>query len=120
MSVVKRIDVIPKKNKPALFTVFICVLNEWLDAVDSDGNRLFPILSPEYTYFNTCARVNHCTRGEICEELCVRNEDAKHTDEYCKLLAALNKPSSADKEVFDLTSATISSNEGTTSLTTSE
>lgn len=101
LSIVKRIDVIPKEDSRVLFCVFVIVLNEWTLFKDSIGNYIFPLLNPIYVNFRNSQRVINSVRGELIESICVRKADLSHTDEYCRILAALSKPSSKDKEIYD-------------------
>jgi hypothetical protein len=104
MSVVRRLDVLPVPAKPALFSVFVIVLDEWIEAFPD----LFPALEsdfssplPDVKTGATAARTIGSVRGELVRVLCVRSETREHTPEYAALLRDLGKPSSQDRETYD-------------------
>mmetsp|Transcript_12861 Transcript_12861/g.19338 ORF Transcript_12861/g.19338 Transcript_12861/m.19338 type:complete len:446 (-) Transcript_12861:147-1484(-) len=106
LSVVKRLDVIPRAGKPPLFCVFAIVSNDWLEY----SAECFPALSPyrpedlpNYAAGKPPSRVSGSFRGEAVETLVVRQEDSNHTQEYIEVLRALGKPSTADREKYDVT-----------------
>jgi len=132
LSVIKRIDVIPKHGKPPLFSVFIIVANEWIESDLLNEHRQFPNLtSPAFSKslsevesqgegddvdINTnTLPLDHtvCKNeyripedkslyGEIVEKLVVRDCENCHTIAYQTLLQHLGKPSSVNKEVYDV------------------
>lgn len=104
MSVVHRLDVLPVPSKPALFSVFVIVLDEWIEAFPN----LFPALQSEFSAplpdvktGAAAARTVGSVRGELVSVLCVRGESRDHTPEYAALLRDLGKPSSQDRETYD-------------------
>lgn len=104
MSVVHRLDVLPVPSKPALFSVFVIVLDEWVDAFPD----LFPRLQtefcaplPDVKTGAAAARTIGSVRGELVSVMCVRGESREHTAEYASLLRDLGKPSSMDRETYD-------------------
>lgn len=103
LSVVKRIDVIPKEGMISLFSVFIIIANEWLSC--SKTIELFPRVSLDQNLPSEpfSDRVTHSLFGEEIESICVRTADANHTTEYSRLLHGLGKPSSDDKEKYIIT-----------------
>lgn len=129
LSVVRRLDVVPRVGKPALFCVFVIVLDSWLEDVRSSS--LFPSLSTPSSNTSDIAmdissdqglgsyrsvldllppdavsglRVESSVRGETCEVLTVREANLEHTIEYAQLLRELGKPSSFDREIYSLES----------------
>ena len=110
LSVVKRIDIVPKVGKAPLFNVFIAVANEWIDIDVQAAVQVFPQLR-ESTATNDIVNVNVCprhyrfegsARGETVETLTIRDTDDTHTVEYQAVLSSLSKPSSNDREKFDI------------------
>jgi tRNA1(Val) A37 N6-methylase TrmN6 len=107
LSVIKRIDVIPKYGKPVLFCIFVIVLNEWITSPSSAS--LFPVLT-EYNppknisidVITSDYRITDSLRGETIEVLTVRDSQNQHTVEYQNLLSSLGKPHSGNKEVFNI------------------
>lgn len=107
MSIIKRLDVIPKEGKPVLFCVFVIVLNEWL--LCSSTSSLFPLLS-EYQFDQKLSideikndyRINNSVRGEIIESLTVRDLLNNHSPEYQSILETLGKPHSGNKEKYNI------------------
>jgi tRNA1(Val) A37 N6-methylase TrmN6 len=121
--VLRRVDVIPREGKPSLFSVFVLTLAAWREAAVGPFNSLLSeafvanaarIRPTELDVFcnqlstssgTTAARggrVVGSVCGEATEELCVRTATGEHTPEYATLLRTLSKPSSFDKEVFDV------------------
>lgn len=109
LSVVKRLDGIPKAGKESLFSVFVMVLDSWIEKCPQFFPELVPW--PEEYYSSASSietstmqeqgcRVQGSVRGEEIQELCVRtgNEDGnQHTVEYQLLLNSMGMPSTADK-----------------------
>ena len=99
MSVVKRVDVIPKAGKEPLFCIFVIVLDAVLPCA------VFPPLRAKDTgAAETLQRGRVSTgvsiRGETVETLLIREADGGHSDEYAALLTFLCKPSSKDREIY--------------------
>jgi tRNA1(Val) A37 N6-methylase TrmN6 len=104
LSVIKRLDVIPREGKPPLFSVFVIVADEWLQKPASSS--LFPPLA-EYSLppvpigmATSEHRIAESLRGETIDTLCVRDKNLQHTVEYQNLLSFLGKPHSANKEKY--------------------
>jgi tRNA1(Val) A37 N6-methylase TrmN6 len=121
MTVVKRIDVIPRSDKPVLFCVFVIVLKEWTEIPlfqhyfsISDHIDVIDPLKPVHTFIPSCeqyqrpetsslnGRVEGSVMGEVVETLTVRDVKGHHTHEYADLLARLSKPSSFDREIYPI------------------
>jgi hypothetical protein len=109
LTIVRRLDVIPRDGKPPLFCVFVIVLDSWLQECESRNDDSFPPLSafapgPVADLLPANAReglrVEGSVRGEVCEIMTVRESNLEHTAEYAQLLRDLGKPSSFDKEVY--------------------
>lgn len=108
LSVIRTINVIPVERKPPLFTVFIIVLDSWLQCRPDLFPRLadvVPIAEPDAPAdLLRVTRVEASVRGEEVGTLTVRQAGSgAHTAEYQALLRDLGKPSSADKESYDVT-----------------
>jgi tRNA1Val (adenine37-N6)-methyltransferase len=113
LSVVKRIDVVPRAGKPPLFNVFITVANEWLERDAQAAVPLFPPLRAASISSHSAPldasvcpgayRVEGSLRGEEVEVLTVRELDGQHSVEYQDILRHLGKPTSRDREVYDVT-----------------
>jgi tRNA1(Val) A37 N6-methylase TrmN6 len=110
LSVIKRIDVIPREGKSALLSVFVIVLTEWLikyphffPAIHIDLSAP-PLFIDQLAASRDGVRVTGSLLGELCEEIIVRNFDLSHTKIYQDILADLGKPSSVDREVYDVSS----------------
>ena len=94
MTVLRRVDVIPKETKEALFCVFVITPERWAPhfsfmagngAEAEEGGGLVN------------GRAAGSVAGELVEALTVRRIDLSHTREYADILASLGKPSSRDK-----------------------
>jgi tRNA1(Val) A37 N6-methylase TrmN6 len=115
--ILKRVDVIPRENKPPLFCIFVFTSLEWI----VNFPLLFPmfadhqILSSENSFINKLrGQVNEMNwtvnemrvpcdvsvYGEEVEAICVRDKESQHTVEYQQLMCDLGKPSSRDREIF--------------------
>lgn len=112
LTIVRRVDVVPREGKQSLFCVFVIVLDSWLRVGEIHHNDCFPPLSafspaPVADLLPPNAReglrVEGSIRGEVIEVMTVRDMNMEHTAEYAKLLQDLGKPSSFDKEVFPVT-----------------
>lgn len=124
LSVVRRVDVVPRQGKPALFCVFVAVLDEWLEVDACKEVSVFPALAPrtdgegglDVTVCPSEYRVLGSVRGEVVETLTVRERVSHseadhhkrrlggggHTLEYQRILRHLGKPCSEDREEYDL------------------
>jgi len=134
LSIIERVDVIPRTGKPVLFCVFVVVANAWLA---SNATAFpFPTLNPEIkfddsidiTILDPSYRVPEgvSLRGEIVTVMTVREpkttpntgngSEMVHSAEYSQLLRDLGKPCSADREVFsvNVTTATVTTTTTTT------
>lgn len=99
---------VPVEGKPPLFTVFVIILDEWIRCCP----EIFPILEPclpapfkiaAANAASAAIRVDQSLRGEEITILTVRRRENKdHTTEYQSLLRDLGKPSSADREIYDI------------------
>jgi hypothetical protein len=102
LSIIKRTDVIPRTGKPPLFTVFVITADEWI----REKPELFPMLSPDLpplpTDIDRARRVYESLRGELCDVICVRDLSSGHSPEYQAILRDLGKPSSADRETYQV------------------
>jgi hypothetical protein len=113
LSIIKRVDVIPREGKPPLFTVFVIVANEWLQRPSSLMPSWFPQLDPQPPMFQDTTKAKTVgvrvdpgvsLRGEISEVITVRDLSHCHTPQYQRILSDLGKPSSANKEIYDTVS----------------
>ena len=94
VSVVKRVDVIPKAGKDALFCIFVIALDAALPCV------AFPPLRAKGELSCGGAASGASRRGEVVESLVIREADGSHSEEYAALLAFLCKPSSRERETY--------------------
>ena len=112
LSIVRTINVVPVEGKPPLFTVFVIVLNIWLERCPDIYSALTPCDVPllmdqhppgsDPVKSRHLSRVSCSVRGEEVSTLTVRLSSGGHSKEYQGLLQDLGKPSSADRETYDV------------------
>jgi len=123
LTVVKRLDVIPRDGKLPLFTVFTLIANDWLltphihqfaNRWNNNGSALMGSLYSadqraqlvaELPVSSSSGRIHAevPVYGEICDTLLVRERNLQHSREYSNMLHHLGKPSSFDREMYPLT-----------------
>lgn len=107
LEVVRRVDVVPRSGKPPLFCVFVIVLKASLPSASLQNPATMTAPEERDAVIESLplsARVTGSLMGEVVEELCVRDNQLMHTDDYRQLLQDLGKPSSADREIFEVRS----------------
>ena len=111
MTILRRVDVIPKENRDVLFCVFTMTLHEWIryyrplssllsgssskvDILESNDSEELDKRSGKLVNGRAIGSIT----GELVETLTVRKADLSHTEVYADILASLGKPSSRDKD----------------------
>jgi tRNA1Val (adenine37-N6)-methyltransferase len=116
----RRVDVVPRDMKPPLFCVFVMTSLDWMTRCPHHFPS-FSLEGPDGTSAESLkirlegameamswreaeVRVPCGTSvyGEEVDVLCVRDQRCEHTLAYQRVLADLGKPSSADREVYDV------------------
>jgi tRNA1Val (adenine37-N6)-methyltransferase len=118
--ILKRADIIPKENKPPLFCVFVFTSLQWIlqsphlfpmffkdSSVEKEDKDLFMNkLRGQVDEMNWTAEMRvPCglsVYGEEVDVICVRDKECQHTAEYHQVMEDLGKPSSRNREIFDV------------------
>ena len=118
LSVLKRVDIVPKRGRSVLICIFVLTLPGHVHFYNRNHGNTNDVSANNVD--RTCTdnnnnggngsgrgkiikgRAEGSIHGEQVEVICIREEDNQHTEEYCHILSSLGKPSSKDREIYDI------------------
>ena len=103
MAVLKRVDVIPKEGRSVLICIFVLTLYKHVHLYSKRDRNAAE--TTDVSTDNTSGtgklvkgRAEGSIQGEEVEIICIRDKNDQHTEEYSRILSALGKPSSWDRQ----------------------